>query len=290
MELEFSRQKLAENISALMQQKKLKIGEVEQKIGISTGYLSKMLKKETDAAPSTDIIWKLSKVLGVSTDMLIEGDFSKATDNLQYMGNFFTRLKVMTDANELEWDRISIREINNALINGDVSLPIIKTMDKSTNAVAESPSFYQGREVSATIHGNRKIYSEGVDADPTWVTNTGFKTRFNTDTDIYIFPMCCSLRVNEEGDFEEIEYFDIYFGSVRLRDDFDGGYQPDEDDYRYEYDPVCNTFNVAQDLSGIVTALYQSILRHEYDLKINHNVRDAISRFMNPDDPDNLPF
>ena len=68
MSIEFSRQKLAENIMALMQQKKLKIGEVEQQIGISTGYLSKMLKKETDAAPSTDIIWKLSKVLGVSTD------------------------------------------------------------------------------------------------------------------------------------------------------------------------------------------------------------------------------
>lgn len=89
MDLEFSRQKLAENITALMQQKKLRIGEVEQQIGISTGYLSKMLKKETDAAPSTYIIWKFSKVLGVSTDMLIEGDFSQATDNLQCANSCF---------------------------------------------------------------------------------------------------------------------------------------------------------------------------------------------------------
>ena len=35
MNLEFSRQKLAENIMALIQQKKLRIGEVEQQIGIA---------------------------------------------------------------------------------------------------------------------------------------------------------------------------------------------------------------------------------------------------------------
>lgn len=131
MNLEFSRQKLAENIMALIQQKKLRIGEVEQQIGISTGYLTKMLKKETDSAPSTDIIWRLSKVLGVSTDMLIEGDFSKATDNLQYMRKFLYRLQSLTDTNELEWDRISISDVNEALRSESPSLPIIVTMDKA---------------------------------------------------------------------------------------------------------------------------------------------------------------
>lgn len=289
MDLEFSRQKLAENITALVQQKKLRIGEVEQQIGISTGYLSKMLRKETDAAPSTDIIWKISKVLGVSTDMLIEGDFSQATDNLQYMRIFLTRLKVMTDANELEWDGISIHDINDALRSEKPDLPIIKTMDTATNAEAET-TYYQGREVSASVHGRNKIHSVGVNVEPAWVTNSGFKTNIGNGTDMYIFPMCCSVRIDEEGNFEDVDYFDIYFGTWRPPDGYEGyGDVPDEAYVRY-YEPVCNTFNVAQSLSGEVAALYQSILRHEYDLKISSSVRETIARFLNPDDPNNLPF
>ena len=289
MNLEFSRQKLAENIMTLIQQKKLRIGEVEQQIGISTGYLTKMLKKETDAAPSTDIIWKLAKVLGVSTDMLIEGDFSKATDNLQYMRKFLYRLQSLTDTNELEWDRISISDVNEALRSESPSLPIIVTMDKATNAEAKT-TYYQGNEVSASIHGKNKIHSVGVDAEPAWVTNSGFMTNLGNGTDVYIFPMCCSVRLDEEGNYEDVDYFDIYFGSWRIPDGYENCDNVPDEAYVRHFEPVCNTFNTAQGLSGEVAALYQSILRHEFDLKISNSVRDTIERFMNPDDPNHLPF
>lgn len=289
MNLEFSRQKLAENIMALIQQKKLRIGEVEQQIGISTGYLTKMLKKETDSAPSTDIIWRLSKVLGVSTDMLIEGDFSKATDNLQYMRKFLYRLQSLTDTNELEWDRISISDVNEALRSESPSLPIIVTMDKATNAEAKT-TYYQGNEVSASIHGKNKIHSVGVDAEPAWVTNSGFMTNLGDGTDVYIFPMCCSVRVDEEGNYEDVDYFDIYFGSWRIPDGYENCDNVPDEAYVWHFEPVCNTFNTAQNLSGEVAALYQSILRHDYDLKISSSVRNTIARFLSPDDPDYLPF
>ena len=289
MNLEFSRQKLAENIMTLIQQKKLRIGEVEQQIGISTGYLTKMLKKETDSAPSTDIIWRLSKVLGVSTDMLIEGDFSKATDNLQYMRKFLYRLQSLTDTNELGWDRISISDVNEALRSESPSLPIIVTMDKATNAEAKT-TYYQGNEVSASIHGKNKIHSVGVDAEPAWVTNSGFMTNLGNGTDVYIFPMCCSVRVDEEGNYEDVDYFDIYFGSWRIPDGYENCDNVPDEAYVRHFEPVCNTFNTAQGLSGEVVALYRSILRHEYDLKISNSVRDTIERFMNPDDPNHLPF
>lgn len=289
MNLEFSRQKLAENIMALIQQKKLRIGEVEQQIGISTGYLTKMLKKETDSAPSTDIIWRLSKVLGVSTDMLIEGDFSKATDNLQYMRKFLYRLQSLTDTNELEWDRISISDVNEALRSESPSLPIIVTMDKATNAEAKT-TYYQGNEVSASIHGKNKIHSVGVDAEPAWVTNSGFMTNLGNGTDVYIFPMCCSVRLDEEGNYEDVDYFDIYFGSWRIPDGYENCDNVPDEAYVRHFEPVCNTFNTAQNLSGEVAALYQSILRHDYDLKISSSVRNTIARFLSPDDPDYLPF
>ena len=114
---EFNRQKLMENVNELIKEKGLKVGEVESAIGVSTGYISRLTKKETDTAPSADIVWKLAKYLGVSTDMLIEGDFSKATHNLQYMRNFVLKLKAMTDLNKLEWDTITIQDVDKALQN-----------------------------------------------------------------------------------------------------------------------------------------------------------------------------
>lgn len=289
MNFEFSRQRLTENIATLMKQKRLKIGEVEQQIGISTGYLSKMLKKETEASPSTDIIWKLGKVLGVSTDMLIEGDFSKATDNLQYMRNFLTRLKVLTDANELEWNRISIHHVNDELKSEKPHLPIIVTTDTSTNVQAET-TYYQGNEVSASAHGKNKLHSAGIDAEPVWVTNSGFRAVINGGTTMYIFPMCCSLRVDGEGNYEDVDYFDIYFGSREIPEEYEGCEEIPEEEYEWRFEPVCNTFNTAQELTSEVTSLYQSILRHEFDLKISLNVRNTIDQFMNPDSLDMPPF
>ena len=42
--MNFNRQQLVENINNLIQQKNMKVGEVEQAIGISTGYISRLSK------------------------------------------------------------------------------------------------------------------------------------------------------------------------------------------------------------------------------------------------------
>ena len=105
--------------------------------------------------------------------------------------------------------------------------------------------------------------------------------------------MGCEFRVDEAGNTVDDEYFDFYFGHYREPEDYTGGYELPQEAYEYVYEPVCNTFNIAQSLSGVARALYQSIARHEYDLKISSSVRSTIANFMNPPaafDPDNLPF
>ncbi len=286
MEQEFNRQKLAENIMALMKQKKLKIGEVEQQIGISTGYLSKMLKKDTDAAPSTDIIWKLAKVLGVSTDMLIEGDFTKVMDNIHYLANFFTKLKIMTDGNELEWKSIPISKINECLLRGEPIYPIIleHPQSKEEIEIPSLPIFRMGNEVSLSGYGQYHIGTKGIAVDAAWITGSGFYTRFNQKTDVYIFPMGCSFTVDEDGNSVDTEYYDVYFGLQFPPDDFDGSYTLQEEEYHYGYEQVCSTFtNEALPLQTVIQTLYQSIAAHEYDLRITSNVRHYIDTFMNPD-------
>ena len=95
--MEFDRSRLMNNITTLIKEKNIKIGELENSVGISTGYLSKMAKPENESMPGIDLIWKLAEKLGVSVDMLVGGDFSKSNDNLFYLVKFLHELKLETD-------------------------------------------------------------------------------------------------------------------------------------------------------------------------------------------------
>lgn len=42
---EFNRQRMMENVNELIKEKGLKVGEVESAIGVSTGYISRLTKR-----------------------------------------------------------------------------------------------------------------------------------------------------------------------------------------------------------------------------------------------------
>ena len=53
--MEFDRARLMNNINTLIKDKNIKIGELENSIGISTGYLSKMSKADNESMPGIDM-------------------------------------------------------------------------------------------------------------------------------------------------------------------------------------------------------------------------------------------
>ena len=53
---EYNVNKLLSNIAILIKDKGLKVSEVESAIGISAGYLSRMIRKGSDANPSMEIV------------------------------------------------------------------------------------------------------------------------------------------------------------------------------------------------------------------------------------------
>ena len=289
MDSEFSRQRLVENISTLMQQQKLKVGEVEQRIGISTGYLSKMLKKDTVSAPSADTIWKLAKVFGVSTDMLIEGDFSGSNENIQYLRSFFSKLKSKTISDEIEWEAITIDDVNRELMSVNPDLPIIQIMPSDSGKKAELHRYFEGREISASIHRDRRIYSSGVSVQSAWVEGTGYKATIKGGIHIYIFQMGCSFNIGEGLPSQEVSYFDVYFGGMERPnvEPIDLAIPPEE--YDYVYQPVCNTFGNAHELEPLIRELYRSIESNNGDVRISWKVRNTIDYFMD-DSKEDLPF
>ena len=296
---EFNRQRLMENVNELIKQKGLKVGEVESGIGVSAGYISRLTKKETDSAPSADIVWKLAKYLGVSTDLLIEGDFSKATHNLQYMRNFVLKLKKMTDSNEIEWDVITVQDVDKALQREDGAdevkeeLPIIAKWDGILTEDGATEKGTQYLDCSLPSCGNKRVKSAATE-DTVWLCGSGFRTLLEDGTAVFLFRMEGNIKINREGKQEVLDFYDIYFGKNVLNPDFEGYHPPDEGDYEYTFLPVCSTLNNAHDIEADVALLYRSISRHERDLKISAEVRSSIDAFLRPKSKgvmdEDLPF
>lgn len=224
--------------------------------------------------------------------MLIEGDFSKATDNLQYMRKFILKLKTMTDANDIEWDTITVADVDDALhsTSEEEELPIIgKYTGKPVTD--EKPKSAEYRDYSLPEYGTKKVKSAAI-GERVWVNGNGYKAGLGNGTTMYLFKMSGDFPIDAEGNTEIIDYYDIYFMEWVLRDGCDDSYgQPDDKDYERHFSPVCNTWNNARDISKDIAALYKSISRHEWDLKISPHVRSSIESFMNPVSlDDEMPF
>lgn len=96
---------LAKNIKYLAEQKGIKIGALEDKIGVSTGYFSRLANEESKSGSSQlDIIFSAANVLKISINMLISTDLTSYTPNERLLSDFFDILQKDTEKGSLEWD------------------------------------------------------------------------------------------------------------------------------------------------------------------------------------------
>ena len=55
--MDFDRTKLMTNITVLIKERGMRIGELENRVGISAGYISKMTKADNESMPGIDLIY-----------------------------------------------------------------------------------------------------------------------------------------------------------------------------------------------------------------------------------------
>ena len=99
------------NIYYLAKTKKIKIGDLESFAGVSSGYLSKLSKEKVTTIPGTEVLYKISKKLGVTLDSLISIDYSSADPTELYIYKFIDRLIKKTDLMEIDWKMESTEKI-----------------------------------------------------------------------------------------------------------------------------------------------------------------------------------
>lgn len=101
----FDKVRLAANIRILAQRNGVKIGELEEKAGLSAGYISRLSKTEEKSSPSLmELVCSVSERFGVSVDLLLKEKLQRLGENELYLLNFLAKLKDRTEKGTLSWN------------------------------------------------------------------------------------------------------------------------------------------------------------------------------------------
>ena len=280
--MDFNRQQLVENINNLIQLRNMKVGEVEQAIGISTGYISRLSKAGNGSIPATDVVWNLARLFGVSTDSLISGDYSAGNDNLSVLRRFIAKLNVKTMEGNLDWYAVTTKYVNAVLTGEEPPFFLVGKTEKDNGTPYLLDEINENRK-TYPFYGNRAIISAAAPQDCVWLTGDGFKTEMSGGKWLYLFRLCTDVETGTPAGSVETQYYEMYMSEWVT----DGGFLgataalTGKVSGQWVATQVFDTLRGGIVLEGAVKELYDLASQTAYDLKINPTVRSTIMDFLN---------
>lgn len=293
---EFNRQRVIKNLMTLVQNSGMKVGDVEKKLGVSAGYLSRLSKKENESALSAEFIWKISQLFGVSVVTLVKEDLGQEDKMIGYMRKFIGRLTQKTLSGELEWTPITVSQINNMLMGTcKMEFPVDFYRDANFPTEEPQPSDNPIRiDYALGCYGDRKVVSAvygGIIVNP---QGSVYHTTIGDERAAKELYLACYYT---EGEIEG----EVFYELMLLDTDAERNFWEDNEYIKHQpiickgeippyVEEVCNTFITAwQPIRNEVKDLYRTVSSHEEDIKLSISVKSTIDRFM-ADDIDELPF
>ena len=88
----FDKRVCMDNIYAIAKDKSIKIGDLEKKAGLSTGYLSKLSKEGNTAIPGIETLSTIADALSVSMDYLVSVNYRELNKDEKYVSSFIEKL------------------------------------------------------------------------------------------------------------------------------------------------------------------------------------------------------
>lgn len=252
--MEFDRTKLMTNITALIKEKGLRIGELENKVGISAGYISKMTKAENESMPGIDLIFKLAQELEVSMEALICGDFNKSNDNLLFLIQFLHSLIEDINIHRDEWRQFTDYQ----MIREEYDFPALPMLTGTLEVNIEKKN-----------SAFRYVSEFRRDANLT-VTKDNFYAFVSGIGPLVLFKLENHLP---EGRKTELELYAINMDSS------------DE-----QVIPMCSSLDSDGEIAPYLMDLYNCLLRHSKDIQISEETRSLINGYLRSRDPSELPF
>lgn len=101
---EFNNTVLANNIAYLTKKTGLRIGELEEMLEISAGYISRTMKEDSKRKISIDIVWKIAQIFNIDIKALTENELWVPRHNVDLLVRFMRRLTEDTHDGYFSWE------------------------------------------------------------------------------------------------------------------------------------------------------------------------------------------
>ena len=260
----FDKKRCIDNIYALAKSKGLKIGDIEEKAGVSKGYLSRINKDDNTSIPTVDLLASIAEQLGVGIDYLVNFTVGSMTPNEELVYQFIDKLTFATYANQIEW----ILEAEGVLCsatNEKVANPLVSVAKEYSE---EAETWYDTHSYTSGLfsEGYAEINGNCYHADlPT------------SRATIFINSVRYHFRKEDGGfsTYDTSDVIEVYLVSNGLK-------------------PICSSFYVCSQLGKAIKDLYTAIATFSSHIGLESSTKTIMKEFIEsikaPDDNDEFPF
>ena len=267
-----NRSRLLDNLSRLISQKGMTYAELESAADVYVGYISRM-KADPRKLPALDVLYRMSQVLDVSIEWLIEGTFGDPDENILYVRRFIQRLFDLSSQHAMNWriaplallssvcspaeqgnshDRLNPNEAGD---NVSGVLPRSNVNSSTLNFVSQGPDG-TFRPVSLAFPGINCSF-----------TDSAFIAPLDQDRSVLMVSLLFSEKANgkdlseiQENKWLELQMLEQKTGARSV--------------------VACSSCGGNDLLRADLDMLYQHLKAHETDLPLDSSLRGAIDSFM----------
>lgn len=241
----FDKYKCFRNIRALMNEKGVKLGQIENEAGVRIGYMSRLEKPDSESEPGVVFLVTAAKMLDVSIDELINNEPGELNDDEKYIKDFVTDLISDTKSHAISWGRED-KEIREYFTNlRPMKVHPLMTVENFENggcktyAVSFVSKFYADAKVYL-----KKCYSADL---------PGTKNK--------VYMAICHTDKNEEQ-IPDKQFIELYI----LNND-------------RKASPVCNQLKTASSISSSLDDLYNQVVKDVANIHISRDTRGIIDGY-----------
>lgn len=112
--MQYSKTVFLKNLAYLIVKNRIKTGELEERIGVSVGYFSRLKKNEDESASlGVDKLCALATELNCSLDSLLFGDLASLSGTEQYVLTALRSIFIKTNRDSFFWEPVDLSESAN---------------------------------------------------------------------------------------------------------------------------------------------------------------------------------
>lgn len=209
--MDYSKKVLMDNIYYLAKKNNITLGKLEELVGLSAGYLSRLNREDNNSNPSIDVVSSFSKQLKVPVDILIKYDLSTLSPDDTYMLQFLTVLAGKTANNEIHWNLIP-RDFFSEVMQGDYQHELFEI--HMSNYYEYTSRFFDGKIMdiegdALKVYINKTeyvcLYRVSCSTDERNIRDYYYELYLESDsTEKKIEPLCNALMGDKNSVYFEI--------------------------------------------------------------------------------------